>query len=73
MAEGGVLVTSEQQFRGAEADSVIFVTRYWAGGIIISSSRSRRSLVTRAVAGLLVIPSDWELSVQEMRRHCTGR
>merc|ERR1719500_1937615 len=28
-AEAGVLVTSERQFRGCEADTVIFVTRIW--------------------------------------------
>ena len=64
-AEGGVLVTSEEQFRGAEADSVIFVTRDWAGFRI----RGRRSPVTRAVAGLLLITGDMDLSVQGMRRH----
>ena len=63
-AEAGVLVTNEQQFRGAEADSIIFVTRGWSDKNI-----SRRSPLTRAVAGLLVITSDWHLSVQEMRRH----
>ena len=46
-AEGGVLVTSEVQFRGAEADYVIFVTRFWGSDI-----RSIRSPLTRAVAGL---------------------
>ena len=59
-----MLVTHGVQFRGAECDSVIFVTRYWAG----YRSR-RRSPVTRAVAGLLLITSDEDLSVQEMRRH----
>ena len=63
-AEAGVLVTSEVQFRGAECDSVIFVTRGWTG-----YSSSRRSPVTRAVAGLLVITGDLTPSVQELRRH----
>ncbi len=62
-AKGGVLVTSEVQFRGAECDSVIFVTRHWGGNI-----SSMRSPVTRAVAGLLMITSDGELSVRELRR-----
>ena len=62
-AEGGVLVTHEIQFRGAECDSVIFVTRF------LGDYSSRRSPVTRAVAGLLLITSDWCLSVKEMRRH----
>ena len=64
-AEGGVLVTSEEQFRGAEADSVIFVTRDWAG----FRMRGRRSPVTRAVAGLLGITSDLDLNVPGVRRH----
>ena len=61
-AEAGVLVTSEHQFRGCEADTVIFVTRYW--GDYISS----RSPVTRAVAGLLLVTGDLDLSVPELRR-----
>ena len=61
-AEGGVLVTSEIQFRGAEADSIIFVTKDCLG-------YSFRSPVTRAVAGLLVITGDLGISVREMRRH----
>ena len=60
-AEAGVLVTSERQFRGCEADTVIFVTRNW--GYI-----SRRSPVTRAVAGLTLVTSDRWLSVPELRR-----
>ena len=43
-------------------DSVIFVTRYWAG----SSKNRRRSPVT--VAGLLMITGDRELRVPENRR-----
>ena len=66
-AEGGVLVTSEVQFRGAEVDSVIFVTEYWGG--YNSSSISRRSPVTRAVADVLMITGDMGLSVQGLRRH----
>ena len=63
-AEAGVLVTSEHQFRGCEADTVIFVTTDWAG----YSSRSRRSPVTRAVAGLLLVTGDLRLSVPKLRR-----
>ena len=62
-AEAGVLVTSEQQFRGCEADTVIFVTRYWG-----AYSNSRRSPVTRAVSGLLLVTGDYTLSVPELRR-----
>ena len=62
-AEAGVLVTSEHQFRGCEADTVIFVTRYWGGNI-----SSTRSPVTRAVAGLTLVTSDWLLRVPELRR-----
>ena len=65
-AEGGVLVTSEVQFRGAEADSVIFVTRCWSGYSVSSSSRSA---VTRAVAGLLVITSDNGINVPKLRKN----
>ena len=63
-AEAGVFVTSEHQFRGCEADTVIFVTRDWAG-----HSRSRRSPVTRAVAGLTLVIGDEDLRVQELRRN----
>ena len=64
-AEAGVLVTSECQFRGCEADTVIFVTRYWGG---YSSNNTSRSPVTRAVAGLLLVTGDYWLSVPELRR-----
>ena len=64
--ECGVLVTSEMQFRGAEADSVIVVTRDWGNYNI---TRSSRSPMTRAIAGLLLIASDNSLNVPEMRRH----
>ena len=60
------MVTSEMQFRGAEADSVIVVTRDWGNYNI---TRSSRSPMTRAVAGLLLIASDNSLNVPEMRRH----
>ena len=62
-AEAGVLVTSEHQFRGCEADTVIFVTTYWGDNI-----NSSRSPVTRAVAGLLLVTGDYWLSVPELRR-----
>ena len=62
-AEGGVLVTSEVQFRGAEADSVIFVTRSWG-----DYGSNLRSPVTRAVAGLLLITSDYLLNIPVLRR-----
>ena len=65
-AEAGVLVTSEHQFRGCEADTVIFVTRHWGGDY--STNTTRRSPVTRAVAGLLLVTSDYDLSVQGLRR-----
>ena len=64
-AGGGVLVTSEHQFRGCEADTVIFVTTWWGG---YSSNNTRRSPVTRAVAGLTLVSSDFSLSVQKLRR-----
>ena len=53
-AEGGVLVTDAEQFRGAEADYVIFITRSWGVGYT-----SNRNPVTRAVAGLLMIASNY--------------
>ena len=62
-AEAGVLVTSEVQFRGAEADSVIFVTRSWG-----DYGSNLRSPVTRAVAGLLLITSDYLLNIPVLRR-----
>ena len=63
-AEAGVLVTSEHQFRGCEADTVIYVATCW-GDYINSNSRSP---VTRAVAGLTLVTGDWGLSVPELRR-----
>ena len=63
-AEAGVLVTHQDQFRGAESDTVIFVTTDWAGYY----SRRRRSPLTRAVAGLMLVTDDKWLSVQELRR-----
>ena len=63
-AEAGVLVTSEVQFRGAEADSVIFVTRSWG-----DYGSNLRSPVTRAVAGLLLITSDYLLNIPVLRRN----
>ena len=42
---------------------VIFVTRYWGG-----YSSTKRSPVTRAVAGLTLITGDWGLRVSELRR-----
>ena len=62
-AEAGVLVTSERQFRGCEADTVIFVTLDWGDYTGI-----RRSPVTRAVAGLTLVTSDFNLRVPELRR-----
>ena len=44
-AEGGVLVTNENQFRGTEADFVIFVTKSWSD----YNDTNSRSPVTRAV------------------------
>ena len=64
-AEAGVLVTSERQFRGCEADTVIYVTRDWGG----YTRGSRRSPVTRAVAGLLMVTGELGLSVQRLRRY----
>ena len=61
-----MLVTNAVQFCGAECDSVIFVTRYWGGDIL---NYSRRSPMTRAVAGLLVMTGHEGLSVQKLRRH----
>ena len=42
---------------------MIFVTRYWGG-----YSSTKRSPVTRAVAGLTLITGDWGLRVSELRR-----
>lgn len=63
-AEGGVLVTHEVQFRGAEVDYVIVVKKQWAG-----SRNSSRNPLTRAVAGLLLLISDSLLNVQALREH----
>ena len=62
-AEAGVLVTHERQFRGAEADNVIVVTKDWAG-----YTSSRRSPLTRAVAGLTLVTGGWGLSVPKLKR-----
>ena len=63
-ADHGVLVTSEIQFRGCEADAVICVTRDWAG-----YTGTGRSPLTRAVAHLCLITNDHLLNVQKMRKY----
>ena len=62
-ADHGVLVTHEKQFRGCEADAVIFVSQAWAGG----RDFARRRGVTRAVAHLAVITSNWHLKSERER------
>ena len=64
-ADQGVLVTHEHQFRGCEADAVICVEQYW-GDYIYSVTRSP---VTRAVAHLCLIISDYNLNVPEMEKY----
>ena len=44
---------------------MIFVTRNWGG----YSSFSMRSPVTRAVAGLTLVTSDWDLRVPGLREN----
>jgi len=63
-AEAGVLVTHGDQFRGCESDTVIFVTRDWGG-----CYGSRRSPVTRAVAGLTLVTSDFGISVSGLKEN----
>ena len=65
-AKEGVLVTHEQQFRGCEADAVIFVTRHWDG---YNGSGSSRHPVTRAVAHLCLITSETNLTISNMDKH----
>ena len=64
-AEAGVLVTHELLFRGCEADTVIIVATHWGE---FNRSSGRRSPLTRAVAGLTLVTSDFLLSVLELRR-----
>ena len=64
-AEAGVLVTSELQFRGCEADTVIYVKTDWGES---SESESSRSPLTRAVAGLTMVTGDLRLWVPGLRR-----
>ena len=63
-ADQGVLVTSELQFRGCEADAVICVTKGWGDYMHVI-----RSPVTRAVAHLCLITGDLGLNVPEMRKY----
>ena len=66
-ADQGVLVTHEPQFRGYEADAVIFVTRDWNDHEGIT-----RSPLTRAVAHLCLITGDHygiAINFQKMKRH----
>ena len=58
------MVTSDIQFRGAEVDLVIFVAKQWSG--LLSNLRNP---VTRAVAGLLMITSDYGIDVQALKEH----
>ena len=63
-APRGILVTHEPQFRGCEADAVICVSKDWA-----IKRGCRRSPVTRAVAHLCLITSDWGINVPEMKKN----
>ena len=65
-ARHGILVTHEPQFRGCEADAVIFVTRHWDG---YNGSGSSRHPVTRAVAHLCIITGDTNLKIWGMRNY----
>ena len=65
-AEHGILVTHEPQFRGCEADAVIFVTKMWGTTDIDCVYRSP---VTRAVAHLCLITGKLQISVKELKRH----
>ena len=57
LEEGGTLLTYSQMFRGCEAESVIAVYRFWNGG----AYENPRSAVTRGVANMCIITSDYYL------------
>ena len=65
-SDSGILVTHEPQYRGCEADTVIMVSRSWAGGY---TGNNRRSGVTRGVAHSALVTSDYYIRVREMREH----
>ena len=62
---GGVLLTHNIMFRGCEAETVVFLTQYWAG----VGSGHTRSGPTRAVSQLCIVSSDYEINPDEMKQY----
>ena len=66
---GGVLLTHDTMFRGCEAETIVFLTKYWGG---IGQARSGP---TRAVSQLCLVTSDsfidnnQEKIIQEIKQY----
>ena len=61
---GGVLLTHDTMFRGCEAETIIFLTKYWGRGV-----DQPRSGPTRAVSQLCIVTSDYLIKPDEMKQH----
>ena len=66
LEEGGTLLTHANLFRGCEAESVIVVSRDWAGSV---TNDTPRSSATRGVANLCIISGNNELNPKSMKKH----
>ena len=63
---GGVLLTHNNMFGGCEAETIVFLTKFW-GGV----GTQTRSGPTRAVSQLCIVTSDWMIKLDEMKQHFT--
>ena len=65
---GGVLLTHDSMFRGCEAETIVFLTKYWVGA---GYGRQARSGPTRAVSQLCLVTSDYMIKPEEIKQHFT--
>ena len=63
---GGVLLTHDTMFRGCEAETVVFLAKYWG-----SIGGQTRSGPTRAVSQLCIVIGDLSIKLDEMKQHFT--
>ena len=65
ISNGGILLTHEKMFRGCEAETVVYISHFWAnyGGVQL------RSGVTRAVSNLCIIVADDGIKQDEIKRY----
>ena len=63
---GGVLLTHDSMFRGCEAETVVFLTKWWSAGV-----GQTRSGPTRAVSQLCIVTSECQMKPDEIKQHFT--